>query len=124
MPRAFGPAAIWLNIAGSSERHQPPWMNKASGALVVILGREQVDGLPRRRSVGDAELGASRAACAIGRRFALPARENLRMLGHPAAIVVFYFVVDGHVESRARSLRWSRSALRRAETTLSLSHEN
>jgi hypothetical protein len=25
--------AIWLKLDGESERHQPPWMNSASGAF-------------------------------------------------------------------------------------------
>jgi hypothetical protein len=61
---------------------------------VVVLGPEQIEGLALRGAIGEAEFGVARRR-AVGRRRALPARENLRMFGHPAAIVVFGFVIDG-----------------------------
>ena len=72
-------------------------MNIASGARLARLRQEQIDELPRRIAVGQAELGAPvfERVGAIVFRFARPAGENLRMFRHAGAIVVFGFVVDG-----------------------------
>ena len=64
-----------------------------------LLGRrgpEQIDGLPRCVRVGEAEFGAAllHRQEAIGFRVPRPARENLRVLGHARAVVVFHLVVD------------------------------
>ena len=58
---------------------------------------EQVDGLARRWPVLQPDLGAAFLAgfVAVGSAIARPARENLRMLRHPRAVVVFNLVVDG-----------------------------
>src|SRR5450631_269013 len=69
---------------------------------VVVLGGKQIDGLARRGAVGETEFGVLRGF-AISHRLALPARKNLRMFGHPAAVVVFLFVID----------RWHRHFSRR-----------
>lgn len=104
------------------ERAPPAAVNEQSQRrhLVVVFCRKQVDGLARRGAVTQAEFGAARGF-AIGRRLALPARENLRMLGHPGAVIVFGFVVDrrhGALLFRRRAA--SYPALRWAETALSL----
>jgi hypothetical protein len=70
--------------------------------VAAALRVEQVDGLARRRPIGEAEIGPSRGlgGLAIGGRVALPAREDLRMLGDARAIVVFGLIVGRHVVPR------------------------
>src|SRR5271169_5566664 len=60
------------------------------------LRQEQVDVLPRRIAIAEAELSAPgfESVGAVILRLARPTRKNLGMLGHPGAIVVFGFVVD------------------------------
>ena len=60
------------------------------------LRMEQIEILPRRVAVSQAELGAARfeRVGAIKLGVARPAGENLRMLRHAGAIVIFGFVVD------------------------------
>jgi hypothetical protein len=59
--------------------------------------QEQIDELPRRIAVGQAELGAPglEHVGAIILRLPRPAGKNFRMLRHAGAIVVLGFVVDG-----------------------------
>src|SRR5262249_24012924 len=76
----------------------------------AIRREEQIDRLPRRRAVADAQFRASRAGglVAIGRRTALPGGKDLRMLRYPGADVVFDLVIDRHEALLRRSrLRFS-----------------
>ena len=77
------------------ERAPPAAVNEHGERGVGAAGGKQVDGLARRGTVADTQFGAERGRT-IGRSLALPAREDLRMLGNAAAIVVFNFVVDDH----------------------------
>src|SRR5262245_55795089 len=63
---------------------------------------EQIDGLARRRAIGEAEFGAPGLLRlgAVGGGVALPAGENLRMIGNAGAIVVLGFVIDRHAPPR------------------------
>src|SRR5262249_14666418 len=67
-------------------------------AGVAAARSEQIDGLPRRGPVFQPDLGAAVLAgfVTIGRALALPALENLRMLGPPGAVVVLDLPIDGH----------------------------
>jgi len=58
---------------------------------------EQIEVLPRRFAVGQAELGAAllERVGAIKLGVANPAGKNLSILRHPGAVVIFGFVVDG-----------------------------
>src|SRR5256885_9832205 len=72
------------------------------------IGKEQVDLLARARPIGEAELDilVARHPLAIGRGIALPAREDLAVLGHACAIVVFDVVVDHSASSPLESRPW------------------
>ena len=65
--------------------------------LFARLRQEQIDELPRRIAVGQAELGtvALERLGAIILGIARPARKNLRMLRHADAQIVFALQVDG-----------------------------
>ena len=67
----------------------------------VRARREKIDELARRRSVAEPELGAPflHGFGAIVLGLARPACEDFRVFGHAGAVVVFGFVVDGHVIS-------------------------
>ena len=73
-------------------------MNSASGASAAPPFGANRSMNWRGDGRNDAELGASLGLrhVAIGRAVALPSLENLRMLRHPGAVVVFDLVVDGH----------------------------
>src|SRR5262249_27481330 len=95
------------------------WLERAPPATVnehrerrigmMITAGEKIVVLPRAVAIFDGELRTLAARLlAIGRRIAIPARENLGMLLHPAAIVVFLLVVDGHCASLERACEnWS-----------------
>ena len=79
-------------------------MNSASGASAAPpFGANRSTNWRAERAEADAELGASLGLCqvAIGRGVALPSLENLRMLRHAGAVVVFDLVVDGHAVKSA-----------------------
>ena len=81
------------------ERSPPAAMNEhRERRLVIVLSRKKIDDPARRRAVSNPGLRVVRG-CAVGGRFALPARKYFRMLGHPGAIVVFNLVIHGHVSS-------------------------
>ena len=76
------------------ERTPPAAVDKhGERCLVVVLGRKQIDGLAQRGAVSHREPGVVRGR-AVGRPVALPAGENLRMVRHAGAVVVFNLVVD------------------------------
>src|SRR4029077_409626 len=94
---------IWEKHAGL-ERSPPAAMNEhRERRLVIVLGRKKIDDPAHRLAVSDSGLRVVRG-CAVGGRFALPARKYFRMLGHPGAIVVFNLVIQGHVSSLGSSL--------------------
>src|SRR5690242_17098420 len=82
------------------ERTPPAAMNEDRQRRVLVpLGQEQIDRLPRRAAIGQAELGTAvfEHLGPIKLRFSRPAGKNLGMFGHAGAIVIFNFVVDrGH----------------------------
>jgi hypothetical protein len=79
------------------------------------LAGKQVDGLARRGAVGDAQFRARRRS-SIGIGLALPAREDFRMLRHAGAVVVLFFVIDGHFRNSAfKSRRRLAYAARRSK---------
>ena len=79
------------------------------------VGQEQIDGLPRRVAVGQAELRAVALERfdAIVFRVAHIAGENLQMVGHARAIIVLGFVIDGgHRDLRRIDLSNGAAAFR------------
>ena len=66
------------------------------------VGKEEVDLLALTGAVSEAQLGIllGLRALAIGRRLARPARENVGVLRHARAIVVFDVIVDRHAIPR------------------------
>src|SRR5262249_61592797 len=79
---------------------------QGEGGGEVGRGRERVDELARALAVGEAELGAPllhrQRAVILG--VARPSGEDLGVLGHPGAIVVFDLVIDGHAVSPSPNL--------------------
>src|SRR4029079_14904494 len=67
-------------------------------AGVVATWPEQIEGLARRGAVLQSDLGAAvlPGFITIARALALPTLEDLRMLGHPGAVVVLDLPINGH----------------------------
>src|SRR6185312_7533202 len=76
------------------ERAPPSAVNEHRERRLAAAGsRENVDCLPGRRAVSDGQFGAG-SRLAIGLGLTRPTRENLRVFGNAATVVVFLFIVD------------------------------
>ena len=94
------------------ERAPPAAVNEHRQRRIVVrvVARKKIDAVARRRAIRQAQLRAFRAA-AIGRGLGIPALENLRMLRHTGAVVIFFFVVDGHSYSPRSAARVAHHAI-------------
>jgi hypothetical protein len=101
-------AARHLTEHRGFERTPPAAVNEnGERCLVIVSGQKKIDRLARRTAIGQAQFGAALLEHfgAVELRLACPAGENLRMLGHAGAIVIFSFIVDrgqGRLRSFAR----------------------
>src|SRR6185437_3705766 len=78
------------------ERTPPATVNEhCKRRLVVATGWKKIDCPAHRRAIRNPQFGVMRTRT-IGRSFACPPYEDLRMFRHAGAIVVFDFVISGH----------------------------